>query len=143
MKRAVISVAVAATVACTANGILGVLPEGDTPDGVLFEANDTLVAVGDTATLLLANNTGEAIGYNLCLGYLERHDGRSWRSVRKMPEGSACTLALYVLPQGDSAVHHQPIHTFLERGVYRLRDRIQWIGAGGEAEIISNGFRVR
>jgi len=137
------AVAVIATVGCAGAGILEVLPESSTPEGIGFAVRDTLFGTGDTITLVLTNGTAKEIGYNLCLSHLERWDGKGWRSVRKMPEGSECTLPLYRLTPGDSAQYRQPVYAFIEGGTYRFRDSIEWLGDVSRPEVISNGFRVR
>jgi len=142
LREIVMAVLVAETMGCGA-GIIGVLPEGSTPEGIGFAVRDTLVGTGDTVTLVLTNGTAREIGYNLCVGQLERWDGNGWRGVRKMPENSACILPLYTLTPGDSAQYLQPVYDFIEGGSYRFRDTIEWLGDGGRAEVISNGFRVR
>ena len=136
-------VVVVAIMGCAGAGMLEVLPEGSTPEGVGFAVRDTLFSTGDTVTLVLTNGTARDIGYNLCVSRLERWDGRGWRSVRKMPEDSACILPLYSLTPGDSAQYLQPVYAFIEGGTYRFRDSIEWLGDGSRAEVISNGFRVR
>ena len=140
--RAVV-IAVVATMGCAGSGILEALPEANTPEGIGFAVRDTQFGAGDTATLVLTNGTARNIGYNLCVSHLERWDGKGWRTVGKMPENSACILPLYTLAPGDSAQYRQPIYDFIETGTYRFRDSIEWLGGGGRAEVISNGFRVR
>ena len=143
LRGVVIAVVVVATVGCAGAGILEVLPRGSTPEGIGFAVRDTLFGPGDSITLALTNGTAREIGYNLCLGRLERWDGKSWRSVQRRPDDSECTLPLYHLTPGDSVQYRQPVYAFIEGGTYRFRDSIEWLGDGSRAEVISNGFRVR
>jgi hypothetical protein len=143
LRGVAIAVVIVATVGCAGAGILEVLPESSTPEGIGFAVHDTLFGTGDTITLVLTNGTAREIGYNLCLSLLERWDGKGWRSVRETPENSECILPLYVLRPGDSAQYRQPVYAFIEGGTYRFRDSIEWLGDGSRAEVISNGFRVR
>jgi hypothetical protein len=83
------------------------------------------------------------IGYNLCTSDLERWNGSKWERVRKMPENSACTQQLDLLPPGGSDEFRQSVYDFIKQGTYRFRDEMEWMDSGAEFRVISNGFRVR
>lgn len=137
------SAVVISLLACDGAGILGVLPKSRTPEGIGFETQDTLFTTGDTVTLTLTNSSDRWIGYNLCTSDLEVRNGSRWERVRKMPENSACTMQLDLLPPGGSDEYRQPVYDFIQRGTYRFRDEIEWMDSGAEFEVLSNGFRVR
>ncbi|MHB1194835.1 MAG: hypothetical protein ACYC6F_17550 [Longimicrobiales bacterium] len=142
VRGVAISIGIVSLLSCGGEGIVGVLPEASTPEGIQYEVHDTLYSRGDTVTLMLTNSTDRQLGYNLCVGDLELWDGKEWHRVRKMPENSECIVPLYLLTPGDSARYLQPVFDFIEMGIYRFRDSIEWFDDGGRVEIISNGFRV-
>ena len=142
-SRFAIPAAALALLGCEASGILGVLPKSRTPEGIGFETHETLFTTGDTVILTLTNSSHRWIGYNLCGSDLEVRKESRWERVRKMPENSACTDVLNLLPPGGSDEYRQPVYNFIEPGTYRFRDEIQWMDSGAEFEVISNGFRVR
>jgi len=143
LRGVAISVGTISLLSCGGAGILGVLPESSTPEGIQYEVHDTLFSTGDTVTLVLTNTTDRDLGYNLCVGALELWDGTEWHWVRKLPENVACILPLYILVPGDSAQYRQPVYDFIRGGTYRFRDEIEWMDNGSRVEVISNGFRVR
>lgn len=51
---------------------------GNTSDGVTFMTEQDGYALGSTVTAMLANNSDEAVGYNLCFSALERKQGDDW-----------------------------------------------------------------
>ena len=84
LRRFAFSAVAISLLSCEAVGILGVLPESQTPKGIRYEVHDTLFSTGDTVNLVLTNSTERQIGNNLCTGDLELWDGSEWQRVRKM-----------------------------------------------------------
>jgi len=119
------------------------LPDSQTPPGIEFQVADKLFGPGDTIRVNLSNNTEYALGYNLCTANLERRVGGSWLVVQRYPQNTGCILPLYHLPPGESALGVQIVYSFIESGVYRFRDQVDWpLGNYGRVEIVSNAFRI-
>ena len=118
--------------------------DSQTPPGIEFQVAGTLFGPGDTIRVNLSNNTEYELGYNLCLADLERRVAGGWLVVQRFPQGTACITPLYILQPGESTFGLQIVYPFLDSGVYRFRDRVEWplsIGRGW-VEVISNGFSI-
>ncbi len=118
------------------------LPDSQTPLGMEFQVADTLFGPGDTIRVNLSNNTEYELGYNLCFADLERRVDGSWLVVQRYPQGTACITPLYILPPGESTFGLQIVYPFLDSGVYRLRDQVEWPIREGRVDVISNGFSI-
>ena len=118
------------------------LPDSQTPPGMEFQVADTLFGPGDTIRVNLSNNTEYELGYNLCTGDLERQIGGPWLVMERFPEGTACTTQLLRLPPGESALGVQIVYSFLDSGIYRFRDQVEWPLSNGRVELISDGFSI-
>ena len=126
--------------ACS-SGPLDALPDSETPPGLGFHVAVTLFGPGDTIRVDLSNNTEYELGYNLCLADLERWVARRWLVVQRFPGLAACTTQLDILQPGESAFGLQPVYPFLDSGVYRFRDQVEW-PIGHRVELVSNAFRI-
>ena len=113
----------------------------DAPPGLEFHVAGTLFGPGDTIRMDLSNNTEYELIYNLCLADLERRGARGWPVVQRLPEGAACTTQGLILRPGESAFGLQPVYPFIDSGVYRFRDQIEW-PIGDRVEVVSNTFRI-
>ena len=119
------------------------LPDSQTPPGIEFQVAETLFGPGDTIRVNLSNNTEYALGYNLCTADLERRVDGSWLVVQRYPQDTSCTLQLDILRPGESTFGVQIVYPFLDSGVYRFRDYVEWPLSGeGRVEVIGNGFRI-
>ena len=127
--------------ACS-SGPLDALPDSETPPGLGFHVAVTLFGPGDTIRVDLSNNTEYELGYNLCSADLERWVARRWLVVQRLPEGGDCTNQLNILRPGESTFGGQLVYPFIDSGVYRFRDRVEWPLGDGRVEIISNAFRI-
>ena len=117
--------------------------DSQTPPGIEFQVADELFGPGDTIRVNLSNNTEYELGYNLCLADLERRVDGSWLVVQRYPQDTACITPLYILRPGESTFGLQIVYPFLDSGVYRLRDQVEWPLSGeGRVEVISNGFSI-
>ena len=128
--------------AACSSGPLDALPDSQTPPGLEFQVADTLFGSGDTIRVNLSNNTEFELGYNLCIKDLERRVGGSWLVVQRFPPGLVCTEQLNILQPGESAFGLQIVYPFLDSGIYRFRDQVEWPLSNGRVELISNGFSI-
>ena len=94
------------------------------PSGSDGEAGGVALAVepeaaqpGDSVELLLRNESGEAIGYNLCTTRLERGENGEW--VR-LPPDRVCTRELRTLAPGEVARYPVALAADLDPGSYRF-----------------------
>ena len=118
------------------------LPDSQTPPGMEFQVADTLFGPGDTIRVNLNNNSEYELGYNLCLADLERRVAGRWLVVQRFPPGLVCTDQLNILRPGESAFGLQIVYPFLDSGIYRFRDQVEWPLSNGRVEVISDGFRI-
>ena len=118
------------------------LPDSQTPPGIEFQVADTLFGPGDTIRVNLSNNTEYELGYNLCLVDLERRVDGSWLVVQRFPQNTFCTDQLSILQPGESAFGLQIVYPFLDSGIYRFRDQVEWPLSNGRVELISDGFSI-
>ncbi len=128
--------------AACSSGPLDALPDSQTPPGLEFQVADTLFGPGDTIRVNLSNNTEYELGYNLCLADLERRVDGSWLVVQRYPQDTDCIAPLYVLQPGESTFGVQIVYPFLDSGIYRFRDQVEWPLSNGRVELISNGFSI-
>lgn len=126
----------------TSLGVVGACDDPLTPEGVSFTVSDTTASTGDTIQLILSNTSEHDLGFNLCFAALERREDDGWISVQRYPDNSACPDNLGRLPSGASTTFPQVIFPFIEPGVYRLRDTIEWPLGAENVPIISERFRV-
>lgn len=129
--------------AACSSGPLDALPDAQTPPGLEFQVADTLFGPGDTIRVNLNNNTEYELGYNLCLADLERRVDGSWLVVQRFPQNTFCTDQLSILQPGESVFGVQIVYSFLDSGVYRFRDQVEWpLGDHERVEVVSNTFRI-
>ncbi|MFO7892312.1 MAG: hypothetical protein R6U63_01145 [Longimicrobiales bacterium] len=129
--------------ACGGDELTG-LPDAVLPEGIVFSTTDTVWTKGDTITILLANESTETLGYNFCMGVLERWTNSGWTGVERYPYDVACIMELDPLEPGQSVFAEIVAYPFMDPGTYRFRTWIEWPWAfqGAETEIISSGFRI-
>lgn len=129
--------------ACGGDDLIG-LPDAAVPEGIVFSATDTVWTRGDTVTILLANESEETLGYNFCMGVLERWSNRGWTGVERYPYDVVCIMEPDPLEPGQSVLAEIVAYPFMEPGAYRFRTWIDWPRSfqGAETEIISSGFRI-
>ena len=121
---------------------LATLPDSETRPGLRFQVANTLFGPGDTIRVDLSNNSEYELGYNLCLAELERWGDGLWLVVQRFPEGTACTMQLSTLRPGESTFGRQLIYPFIDSGVYRFPDQVEWPLRSGLVEVISNAFSI-
>ncbi|GIW52013.1 MAG: hypothetical protein KatS3mg081_1368 [Gemmatimonadales bacterium] len=114
------------------------------PD-VDFTTDAAAYLVGDTIRLRLVNRTASPLGFNLCFATLERRADALWERVPRQPLDPPvlCPGVLLVLNPGQAATESQPIFDFMEPGVYRFRDKVEWPLNDGRVPIQTAPFEIR
>ncbi|HEV7767203.1 MAG TPA: hypothetical protein VGQ76_19535 [Thermoanaerobaculia bacterium] len=107
-------------------------PDGS-PRGVTLTAAHT----GPTVMLTLRNDSGAAVGYNLCSSTLQRRAGGTWENV---PTGLICTMEIRNLDSGGTATFEHTLPGGLATGEYRYVTIVD--ANGSRAEAASNPFSV-
>ena len=137
-KLALAMAGLAFTGGCNGVGLF----DADPPSDLTLGVTRSDWRQNDTARVVLRNDSDRPLGYNLCTKALERREGGQWRTVQSLPENTACTLQLYIMEPGDSAVGGLVLHPFIEPGTYRFRTTVEWPLSDGRRELVSNEFRV-
>ena len=123
--------------------LVGQLAPAMTPPGIKFSVEQRPYRLGDTITMVLANESDRFGHTQLCAITMEREGAEGWERVpRRSPNRLPllCPDMAIALPPGRSFVMSQPVIPEMEAGVYRFRgdaDR-------GEVKtvLITNEFRV-
>ena len=108
-------------------------------EGITFEAQRPAYRRGDTATIVLRNGSGQALGYNLCFSARELRTGASWKRFSPL---RVCTMELRILPPGAETQLREPITAEWERGEYRMVTTVERMGSGDRGEIFTPLFTV-
>lgn len=138
----VAGIAVVFLSACASSADPDAVPASEAPIGLSFLVSETTFTTGDTIRLTLRNDSDDELGYNLCLADLQRRDDGEWVSAQRMPENTACAAMLRLLKPGEAVTETQPVHPFIQPGVYRFRDEVEWPVSGDRFTVISNGFSI-
>lgn len=110
-------------------------------DEVALRADADSFEPGATVSLTLRNESGEAVGYNLCFHELERLEGGGWAPVTGA--GQICTAVLYTLEDGRSVTYSVSLPSTLGEGVYRFRTSIHFVDRGESRDAVTGPFEVR
>jgi hypothetical protein len=153
MKSRVYAVVIAglALVSCTSEGIHDPVASGteaiviedvgpvSSQDGITFTLDpDEGLTPGEVVTLILRNDTGNLVGYNLCLSSFLVRSGAEWRS---MPTHQGCTLMFSELPAGAEVRYDREVPASLESGTYRFWTVIRLMtGEGPEVPVFTPPF---
>jgi hypothetical protein len=98
---------------------IGSRPEvRDAPAGLNYTVQPASAVPGGSAILTLHNGTAEPIGYNLCVGALERRGGGLW--VPALSAANACPPDRSTLEPGEQASAEAVLPPGLEPGDYRF-----------------------
>ena len=104
-----------------------------------LRAEPIALQAGDTATIILRNNSNVTLGYNLCPTALERKDGEAWQAI---PSDRMCTMELRMLEPGQEARYQYPLPGNLIAGEYRFVTGVNRMPAGDAIGVATEPFRV-
>lgn len=110
-------------------------------DDVFLRTDESQYAAGDTATLRLTNDSGETIGYNLCMHLIQRHDDDGRWTDTLYGHDLPCIGIWLELRHGDVDTHPAPLDPGMPPGTYRFRTRVD-ADSEGEFRIYSRPFDV-
>lgn len=109
-------------------------------DDITLRTDESLYAAGDTATLRIRNESGEPLGYNLCLHLVQRRIDGHWTDTLYGHE-QPCPAIWYELEHGDSDTYPAALDVGTPPGTYRFRTRID-TNPDGEYSLYSAPFTV-
>ena len=109
-------------------------------DGVVFRAQHDEYRHGDTAKIVLRNETDATIGYNLCTSARELRGGSDWRRYETL---RLCTAAFFNLAPGAEAVLNEPITREWQPGEYRMVTTINMPARNAHGEVFTASFTVK
>jgi hypothetical protein len=112
----------------------------DAPAGLAYTVQPVAAVPGGSATLTLHNATGEPIGYNLCVGALERLGGGLW--VPALSAANGCPPVSFTLAPGEQASAEATLPAGLEAGEYRFVTQVGATGHWPHAQVRSDRFTV-
>lgn len=107
--------------------------------GITLTADAESFEPGAPMTLVLENDAGEPVGFNLCGHALERRAGESWELLHS---GNVCTLQLNALESGEAFEYQTALPEGLEPGEYRARAGLHLLDSDERRDQVSNTFRV-
>ncbi len=108
------------------------------PDDVFLRIDQTEYAAGDTVELRLVNESGEPIGYDLCLD-IQRDDDGTWTDTDYY-DGELCPARLETLSDGQSAVFERLLPADIAPDSYRFRTTFRF--DDDEHTVASRRFEV-
>lgn len=114
------------------------LPQG-AGEGVSLRVDPAAVPAGRSVTLILANATAGAVGYNLCSSGLERQTDAEWRAVST---DRVCTMELRTLAPGEEARYPVDLESSLGAGSYRFVTNVEKMEGGGTEVVQSTTFEI-
>ena len=109
------------------------------PDDVFLRIDRSEYEPGDTVRLRLVNESGEPIGYNLCMHDIQRDDGGTWTDT-DYSHGPVCPLDLRTLSDGEAALYVTILNPAITPGVYRFQTTFRI--NDDEHEVESRSFEV-
>lgn len=112
---------------------------GPAIDSVKLAAGEAQYAPGDQVELTLRNESGETVGYNLCLANLQRQIVNAWVGVAS-ESNEACTLVLQSVAPGEEVKASKQLPSPLSAGAYRYRTDVEIDGE--QYEVVTPPFQV-
>lgn len=110
-------------------------------DDVFLRTDRSVYAAGDTAILRLVNESGETVGYNLCVHLVQRDTEDGWVDTLYGHQ-ALCPLPRYELRHDDSDTYPAPLDVETPPGTYRFRTRVD-LRSEGEFPVYSRSFEVQ
>lgn len=93
------------------------------PGGLEYTVDSAIAAPGESVAVSLHNRSAAPIGYNLCIGALERLRGPLW--IPALSAANACPDTWTTLEPGQQASAEAPLPTGLGPGDYRFVTRLK------------------
>ena len=112
----------------------------EAPAGVAYSVQPGSAVPGGSAVVTLRNGSNEPIGYNLCIGALERREADLW--VPALSSANACSPALSMLAPGEEASAETALPAGLEGGDYRFVTQVGLAGNWARSQVRSESFSV-
>ncbi len=125
-------------------------PASELQPGYTLLDNDTDIALGVESDhyaagaevkLVLSNQSGERVGFNLCFHEIERNTSEGWVPVEGL-EGRICTLVLHMIDSGETAQYGTSLPEALSTGEYRFRVALHLMDRGEFRDQASSPFQV-
>ena len=107
---------------------------------VLFRADRAEYRQGDTARVVLRNDTRRALHYNLCVSARELRTEGKWARYDPL---RLCVDALFELAPGAEAELREPITAEWQPGEYRMVTRVHAAEGNADGEVFTPTFTVR
>lgn len=107
--------------------------------GLVLRAEAERYAGGEPVSLVLDNETGDNVGYNLCFHGIERRTGTAWTLLN---DPRTCITILYYLESGDSASFESVLPNPLAPGEYRFRIAVYLLNGNEYRDLVSEPFHV-
>ena len=107
--------------------------------GVVFRAERSEYRRGETAKIVLRNETDGTIGYNLCVSARELRSGSEWKRYDPL---RVCTAAFFNLAPGAETVLDEPITYEWQPGEYRMVTTINMPARNAHGEVFTPSFTV-
>ena len=108
--------------------------------GVVFRAERNEYRVGESAKIVLRNQTDATIGYNLCTSSRDLRSGGEWKRYAPL---RVCTAAFYNLAPGAETVLDEPLTAEWQPGEYRMVTTVNLPARGTHGEVFTPTFTVR
>ncbi len=96
---------------------------------------------GAEVTLLLVNQSGEPVGFNLCFHELERFTDDGWKGSEEQ-EDRICTAVLHIIDPGEDARYEASLPATLSPGEYRFRVALHLMDQGEFRDQVSDPFHI-
>ena len=136
MRYGIIAIAFAASTLAACDYPL--FPDEDDVD---LRTDRSVYDAGDTATLRLYNESGETVGYNLCVHLVQQRVDERWTDTL-YGDGGPCTGMWYHLRHGDMDTYPAALDADMPAGTYRFRTRVD-MDSEGEFTVYSRSFEVQ
>ena len=108
--------------------------------GVVFRAERSEYRRGETAKIVLRNETDATIGYNLCTSSRELRSGGEWKRYAPL---RVCTAAFYNLAPGAETAFEEPITEEWQPGEYRMVTMVNLPARNTHGEVFTPTFTVK
>ena len=121
-------------------------------DGLAFTTEAESYEPGDRVTLNLENDSGQRVGYNLCLSSLQRRTANAWTrpeaadgDINNDGTREACTMQMNTMDSGEEVSYDKGLPIDLAEGAYRFQNSVTLLEEEPERDvtITTNVFVVQ